>query len=1787
MLSNKFNLILSISSKITQLILYRQSVYLKANKFCYQNLSVSLLNNEQGIADSRVSQVWWPILIQKIQQEFGENKTYLKSCHHHSIVASISLSDINNTKRIEELIHKTNLDVLDTHPVLESFVKGWIGKIIKPCVKEKIEKKVLEYGELFLTFHYTTLIMNAKTKFEYDNLKTLTNLSGEWDEDSESNISTILDPNLGKIMICGAFIVLIKHSLVLDRDFMLMMKDMWLARFNSLMSLINRCDDKFPKMTLYNLIEMYKIGDHMIMNNGNTGYNGVKLLEPMCVLRLSQIARTYRPKVPLFNSFPDHIKKSINENIESSNYLKQWENLLQKINSPDEVIAMYGSFRHWGHPYIDYLTGLEMLNAQTNIEKNIDIKYANALASDLAKMVIHKQFREKKVWPVDIKLMKTDHKLYNHIKNHTWPTVSEVREVGDSWNTLPLIKCFEIPDVVDLSILYSDKSHSMQRQEVIDYIRRGDKRHIPTRKVLTTLINTPATDWPTFLQKVNDTGLDHDDLVMGLKGKERELKIVGRFFALMSWKMREYFVITEYLIKTHFVPLFQGLTMADDLTELTKKMLDTSYGQGLLNYESICISNHFDYEKWNNHQRLESTGPIFTVMGQFLGYPKLIYRTHEFFQKCLVYYNERPDLMGTDNTVVWNTSPATVVWEGQKGGIDGLRQKGWSILNLLVIQRESKIRNTTVHTLAQGDNQVICTQYKLPNVSNELELEKTLKNMVHNNSIIISSITEGTTKLGLIVNEDETLQSADLLVYGKVPIFRGNIMGLDNKRYSRISCVSNDQIPTIGNIMSTVTTNLLTVSHFSSSPVEPMRQHNFFGNLNRIMIEEHDPVLQDNIKSYFKYPKDGELVTYKMAALYLDPSLGGVCGTSLSRFLIRMFPDPITESLSFWKLVHDNTNSNLLKNLAKTAGNPDLADFNLDHLEKLFESPTSLNIVKNISVIFLLKQEIKKTLQNNPEFIKNQIIKEAIIFSRDEESKVRHFLFSIKPFFPRFLSEFRSATFLGMTDTISGLFQNSRTIRNHFKAKMSQKMNKVLIKSERSSIDMLIEIGNRARYSVAMWKCSSSHADLLRQKSWKNKVLGATVPHPLEMIKETNMLSPTCRECSRITSNENYLTTTVPHGLKDYYTCRGPLKVYLGSKTMESTSLMQPWEKEAKIPLLARASKLRNAIHWFVEPGSNLANSIISILEGLTGDNWSTSLEGFKRTGSSLHRFSSSRQSAGGYCASSPVKLSRMNTTTDTMVNLGSENYDFMFQALIIHAQVTVGEMHDGKIESGLYHSHISCSDCLRKIDEPVLESSISYKHPNITNIINRLIPENCKIFENKLMIPIPVGDWTKISSYEGSYHIGRSIGFLYGDTRYSKSTGYDLNSLFPLSLKTKLNPLSFMEGLLDGLLRVSSINILHRRSSSDRNSISKLLRGSILFLIIEITKLPAALNLFRSSDFMNLFLSLPHKTPASYPLTTDDLGQLTRSYLEVLIASPSFDYGYKYKSRYQNIWIFSDLYLAKPSGLVILSKQTMKLVTNPNKLSTKNGPKTLMRLKKTIESLKSENSDWVAALNTNHIYLCDHEIRSAAKSFGNFKPDIIIRDKKNIWKEIKDGSINKVKINYYAKQDKDNTKYPIPKSSNCPLVSGLRIVQVATGSHYKIRSLLSNYSIKYKDFLSGGDGSGGLTALYLRWNITSRGIFNSLLDYDGVDMRGSKPSPPTALLCGSGIESRCVNHKDCWENPSDLSSANTWIYFMNLIHKYSLHIDLMSFDLNIISSDMTSKIELNLIKYISKILTN
>ena len=75
--------------------------------------------------------------------------------------------------------------------------------------------------------------------------------------------------------------------------------------------------------------------------------------------------------------------------------------------------------------------------------------------------------------------------------------------------------------LIDPSILYSDKSHSIQQSEVLNHIQSKPNFPILTKKVLSTLINLPETNWPVFLEQLDKVGLDKEDLVIGLKGNSK------------------------------------------------------------------------------------------------------------------------------------------------------------------------------------------------------------------------------------------------------------------------------------------------------------------------------------------------------------------------------------------------------------------------------------------------------------------------------------------------------------------------------------------------------------------------------------------------------------------------------------------------------------------------------------------------------------------------------------------------------------------------------------------------------------------------------------------------------------------------------------------------------------------------------------------------------------------------------------------------------------------------------------------------------------------------------------------------------------------------------------------------------------------------------------------------------------------------------------------------------------------------------------------------------------------
>jgi Mononegavirales RNA dependent RNA polymerase len=136
-------------------------------------------------------------------------------------------------------------------------------------------------------------------------------------------------------------------------------------------------------------------------------------------------------------------------------------------------------------------------------------------------------------------------------------------------------------------------------------------------------------------------------------------------------------------------------------------------------------------------------------MGQFYGLPRLFERRHLWFKDCFFYFADRVELLYWDRRKIANRSCILTSWYGQKGGLEGLRQKGWTLISMLVIEREGKTRNTHLVVLSQGDNQAITTFYKKGKNSRDIDIRQDALNAYNNNQALMENIRAGIDKSSL------------------------------------------------------------------------------------------------------------------------------------------------------------------------------------------------------------------------------------------------------------------------------------------------------------------------------------------------------------------------------------------------------------------------------------------------------------------------------------------------------------------------------------------------------------------------------------------------------------------------------------------------------------------------------------------------------------------------------------------------------------------------------------------------------------------------------------------------------------------------------------------------------------------------------------------------------------------------------------------------------------------------------------------------------------------------------
>ncbi|AXZ78339.1 putative RNA-dependent RNA polymerase [Dillard's Draw virus] len=1590
------------------------------------------------------------------------------------------------------------------------------------------------YGEIGLVCHLLICVMNniknpCFKKITGDTMKREVMPSGKvigiWDH-----------PLLGIINFNQDFAT-VQGGYLLEKNFIMMMKDVTLGRYCICVgeNIIGQ-DMKFIK-------DVWIKGDEEMKTFGNEVYDSIKLIEALCSERMIQLGQEKRPAIRIPSDFSDFLQTTTDELESAGRTFPKWiRERLKETDDVELVIEIYGMFRIWGHPYIDLLKGLDQLHHNVTLKKNIDEEFANQLASDLAYKVLENRYKIENKWYVDKTKLSEDCKIRGHILEDTWPTPLEIQEFGDNFHNLPLIPCFEIPDFVDPSMLMGDKAHSLQLEDVIKDIEKGGKGMVKTERVLKTFLNKEQLDVKEFLKNVEEKGFSKSDLVIGLKAKERELKIIGRYFALMSWLLRTYFVLTELLIKEHFIPLFDGITMADDLKNVIGKMISRSDGQGRDDYKEVTYANHMDYSKWNNHQRGKINNPTFRVMGQFLGYPNLIVRTHEIFEQSLVYYAGDKTLLKVVSGTVVPSGTNISCWQGQAGGLEGLRQKGWTITSLLMIERVSRMRNTKITTLAQGDNQIVCCSFKLSYGNDEAVMKSCLDEIYDQNKKIMMDIQNNAQKMGLIIKMEETMTSTELINYGKNIVYRGNLCNPKSKRFARMCTLNNDCLPNFANCLSTTSSLSLSIGHFDFTPLNGIRSYITFGSMGINLLSMYDPCLDDRILTTNRKE-------FVIRSLFMDPSIGGVCGVNLNRFLIRSFPDPVTEALSFWKIVGENTKDPLIMKVAIGCFNPNVSRGVENDITLLIENPTSLNIPSGLSPTNLIRQEIKLALFQKSHSIKNKLVQDVTKMAYKEDSLFISFVKTISPLFPRLLSQLKTGTVIGIRDSITGIYENSRTIRKEFCEMFRDDFDDLVIRSEHQSLKVL---DKTAKQIVGNFKCSSIQADALRKSSWGSDIIGVTIPHPCEVL-----LPPKEIELHDCTDHHSAFITTVSNKeRKDVINGRGPCVPYLGSATSEGTSILTPWEKEAKIPFLKRVMKLRTPIGWFVSNESNLGKSIKNIIEAVVGPNRLQITQDFKRTGSAIHRYGCERQSAGGYSAISPCLLMRLFTTTDTMVGMETKNYDFMFQANIIYSQTLASvKIHNENQGTTIFHSHLKCKTCVREIQDITVDSKIIYNPDSFYQKIKEWMPTIDDAWRSRVTAPILTGNVEDYTRREITFNVGQTIGFVFTHMFFQGKVKDMESALFPVTLRNKLDPEPFLNGLVAGIAVGSATQFLSNKIPAKITYPKEGIVGVGCRVINSLVLNPSFLSLVKEGPLSIHMAKSAHKTPASYPTSAMDSGVICKMFLKQLLSSGVGKFKIK-----KPVMIFSDM--IDPA---LISAYTTGCQIYESLTASVKNVKQMIRLKNTNISNRSKKDD-LSVDPTLPVILISSEIRHLAK----FNIRLEIEESRYQFGQEWTGDVYSTHLEF-SPEVPTNT-ISVPQVLN-PIVGICRLAQMATGSHYKVRSIINHYKMSTQFFLSGGDGSGGITSAILRHNKQSKGIFNSLLILEGVTLKGSAPSPPAAVYALGPDRNRCINLNTCWRNPSDLSEKKTWEYFKTLVEREGKKLDLIVLDMEITEREIALKI--------------
>ncbi|DBA37199.1 TPA_asm: L [Scutellaria alphacytorhabdovirus 1] len=1090
----------------------------------------------------------------------------------------------------------------------------------------------------------------------------------------------------------------------------------------------------YPPPSVLNSIEGW--GDSVLTEFGNTGYKLLKAYEALCMGYL--MASSDDTMIDSKEFWKNTVRDLVDEDRSYAKHLHYLKSILSgKIHSVHWYSQIYGLHRIWGHPLVDSSKGMEkvIMIGQKNI--TLSDKTPKLAGDHFKGMLMHSFLKKYNRYP-DLMMESCEEEFKDLIKKNDPAALDASRGLLHNLSGVSFKKNFQLPETFNLSMIVADKSVSPTRSELIKNIQqRSSVMNSELRRGVLRWLNDESIDPRSFLIDVNEGRFPADHKIIGLTPKERELNPTPRMFALMSHLMRVYVVITESLLSEHILPLFPQITMTDNLLELNKKIYRNAKSQHKnsqstrrFGRRTVCMS--LDFEKWNGHMRKESTFYIFKQLGLLYGLENLFNETYDIFSDSYIYLADGtyvPSISGDRELM----TEYPLSFTGHKGGMEGLRQKGWTLFTIVCLDMICRRHHCTFSSMGMGDNQILMLTFYTYKIDQAGKITaRGLQEMKNNYTLLFRDLMDVFGELGLPLKPLETWVSESLFLYGKYPVWKGIPLTMDLKRIMRVFAFSNIDIMTVENMLNTVagsataatqsepcvhTSYLIGLIMLSTTIRYLLKYHPLTGSgllsvLNAVKRKNKDDTLPvwslktgGGIKVVKALENRISVPDIVLLMMTIPRSLGGYVTFNLPTISVRGFPDPLSRDLYYMRLIFgDVTNNNrhreLIENWASVIFMPDT------NYKMLMEDILSVNHLNPVTPMSNVRQSVSQYL-SAPSRVKNQEFLDMVKMSNlESKTKLAEMLCSGETLHIRLLHDIYDSTIPGYVDSIISKVTRTGTIQKIAVKTAKKDVSEAVMQAE---VNYFIFFNWRSTNKGLSWpnNCPTEYAKLVRSVGWAKTLKGVTVPFPLSYMTPTNcFLRGMPCGCP-----DGYVSAHISDAVcnqEEWDYDIGNALPYMGSITQEKVLVQSGIKIYSSEPLVRRPINLMRTINWFVPEESEAAKIITACVKAVTNID-AEQFKGVKEgtSGAESHRYHDSSMSHGSLTSSNYLYSTRYHISTDNFFRYakGGVNYDIHYQSMLCLISEFVNQkaffvgISNIKVER-CYHWNQTCYGCVTPIDE-------------------------------------------------------------------------------------------------------------------------------------------------------------------------------------------------------------------------------------------------------------------------------------------------------------------------------------------------------------------------------------------------------------------------------------------------------------------------------------------------------